>query len=43
MARFNMDLKKHDMPVQPQMVRNSNCEEVALGYDAETAISEAQR
>lgn len=43
MARFNMDLKKHEMPVQPPMVRNSNFEEVALGYDAETAISEAQR
>lgn len=43
MAKFNMDTKKHEMPVQPPMVRNRNFEEVALGYDEATAISEAQR
>ena len=35
--------KKHDMPVQAPEVRAHNFEEVALGYDKETAIAEANR
>ncbi|NLD88553.1 MAG: NADPH-dependent glutamate synthase [Clostridiales bacterium] len=35
--------KKHEMPVQPADVRVHNFLEVALGYTAEMAISEAQR
>ena len=40
---FNMDPKKHPMPTQEPLIRNRNFEEVALGYDEETAISEARR
>ena len=39
----NMSLKKHEMPAQAPDVRNKNFSEVALGYDAETAIDEAKR
>ena len=39
----NMQAQKHPMPVQPPSVRRNNFSEVALGYDAETAVSEAQR
>ena len=35
--------KKYDMPVQTPEVRAHNFEEVALGYDKDTAIAEAQR
>ena len=34
-------LLKHPMPEQDPVVRSSNFDEVALGYDAETAIAEA--
>ena len=36
-------LLKHPMPEQDPVVRSNNFEEVALGYDAETAIAEAKR
>ena len=39
----NMSLKKIEMPVQDPNVRNSNFEEVALGYTEEMAMEEAQR
>jgi len=35
--------KKHEMPVQEPSVRAHNFSEVALGYDAETAVAEANR
>ncbi len=35
--------KKHPMPHQEAEVRNKNFEEVALGYDEETAVAEAGR
>ncbi len=38
-----LDPKKHKMPTQDPQVRAHNFEEVALGYDAETAIAEASR
>ncbi len=39
-----MDItKRNPMPVQDPLVRNRNFKEVALGYDAETAIAEAKR
>lgn len=34
---------KHEMPVQDAKVRAHNFEEVALGYDEATAVTEAQR
>ncbi len=43
MPDFNMQPKKHPMPVQEPSERNKNFEEVALGYDAQTAIDEAKR
>ena len=43
MPAFNMDPKKHPMPVQEPNVRNRIFQEVALGYDEETAKSEAKR
>ena len=43
MGNFNMDVKKHPMPTQEPLVRNKNFDEVALGYDEKTAISEARR
>ncbi len=36
-------LLKHPMPEQDPVVRSTNFDEVALGYDAETAIAEAKR
>ena len=36
-------LTKHKMPEQDPKVRAKNFDEVALGYDKETAIAEAQR
>lgn len=39
----NMSKTKVEMNVQPANVRNSNFEEVALGYTPEQAIEEAQR
>ena len=38
-----LSLKKHPMPVQAPEVRSHNFEEVALGYDEETAVAEAER
>lgn len=38
-----MSNNKHAMPVQDPNVRITNVSEVALGYDAETAIDEAKR
>lgn len=38
-----LSLKKHAMPVQEPGVRAHNFEEVALGYDEETAVAEAKR
>lgn len=35
--------KKHEMPAQPPEVRAKNFNEVALGYTAEIAVSEAKR
>lgn len=43
MPDFNMQPKKHPMPVQEPSERNKNFKEVALGYDAQTAIDEAKR
>ena len=43
MPNFNMQPKKHPMPVQTASERNKNFNEVALGYDEETAVSEAKR
>ncbi len=43
MPDFNMQQKKHPMPVQEPSERNKNFKEVALGYDAQTAIDEAKR
>ncbi len=39
----NMSQKKNPMPSQEPNVRNSNFDEVALGYTPEQAIDEAQR
>lgn len=39
-----MDItKRNPMPNQDPLVRNKNFKEVALGYDAETAVAEAKR
>lgn len=38
-----LSLKKHEMPVQDPNVRAHNFDEVALGYDEETAVAEAKR
>ncbi|MBQ1867799.1 MULTISPECIES: NADPH-dependent glutamate synthase [Selenomonas] len=38
-----LSLKKHEMPVQDPKVRAHNFDEVALGYDEETAVAEAER
>ncbi len=42
-AKKTIDPHKHEMPVQEAKVRAHNFEEVALGYDEETAVAEAQR
>ena len=39
----NMSLTKNPIPEQDPNVRNKNFEEVSLGYDAETAVDEANR
>ncbi len=39
----NMSLKKNPMPSQEPNVRNTNFDEVALGYTPEQAMDEAQR
>ena len=41
--KVNMSMTKNPMPEQDPIVRAGNFEEVALGYDAETAMKEAQR
>ena len=38
-----MDEKKNKMPLQEPSIRNLNFDEVALGYDEETALNEANR
>ena len=38
-----LSLKKNEMPVQDPKVRAHNFDEVALGYDEETAVAEAER
>lgn len=38
-----LSLKKHEMPVQDPKVRAHNFDEVALGYNEETAVAEAER
>ena len=38
-----IDPKKHEMPTQAPEVRAHNFSEVALGYDQETALAEANR
>ena len=43
MAKFNMSMKKNEMPAQDPNVRNKNFLEVALGYSSEQAIDEAKR
>ncbi|MBR2577425.1 MAG: NADPH-dependent glutamate synthase [Erysipelotrichaceae bacterium] len=39
----NMSLEKNPMPIQDPKVRAKNFKEVALGYDEETALNEAER
>ena len=39
----DMSLNKHPMPSQDPKVRAHNFDEVALGYDEETAVAEAKR
>ena len=41
--KVNMSMTKNEMPEQDPVVRAGNFEEVALGYDAETAKKEAAR
>jgi len=41
--RKPFDLKRRPMPKQAAEVRQNNFEEVALGYEAQTAVEEAQR
>ena len=41
--KVNMSMTKNPMPEQDPEVRSHNFEEVALGYDAQTAMQEAQR
>ena len=43
MAKANMNPKKNPMPTQDALVRARNFEEVAIGYDEQTAIDEALR
>ncbi len=38
-----MQIPRHEMPVQDPLVRARNFNEVALGYDSETAVAEAER
>ena len=41
--KVNMSMTKNEMPEQDPVVRATNFDEVALGYDAETAMKEAAR
>ena len=41
--KVNMSMTKNEMPEQDPVVRAGNFDEVALGYDAETAMKEAAR
>ncbi|MBO5480503.1 MAG: NADPH-dependent glutamate synthase [Clostridia bacterium] len=43
MAKFNMNPLKNPMPTQDPAIRNTNFNEVALGYTAEQAMDEAKR
>jgi glutamate synthase (NADPH/NADH) small chain len=43
MAKFNMSLKKNEMPMQDPVLRGKNFKEVALGYTKELALDEANR
>ena len=43
MAKFNMSLKKNEMPTQEAEVRAHNFNEVATGYTEEMAMDEAMR
>ena len=43
MAKANMNPNKNPMPTQDALVRARNFDEVALGYDEQTAIDEALR
>lgn len=43
MAKFNMSLKKNEMPTQEPEVRAHNFNEVATGYTEEMALDEATR
>ncbi len=43
MPKANMDPKKNPMPTQAPEVRARNFQEVAMGYDEETAVNEALR
>ena len=43
MATPNMNPKKNEMPSQDPKVRAHNFDEVALGYDEQTALDEAMR
>ena len=43
MAKANMTLTRNPMPAQEPLVRARNFDEVALGYNKETAIDEAMR
>ncbi len=42
-TKVNMSMTKAEMPEQDPVVRAGNFDEVALGYDAETAMKEAAR
>ena len=41
--KVNMSMTKNEMPEQDPVIRSGNFDEVALGYDAETAMKEAAR
>ena len=41
--KVNMSMTKNEMPEQDPVVRSGNFDEVALGYDVETAMKEAAR
>ena len=43
MAKPDMSLKRNEMPSQKPEIRAHNFDEVALGYDEETALKEAMR
>ena len=43
MQKPNMSPNRNEMPTQDPKLRSGNFEEVALGYDEETAINEAMR